>query len=1219
MKITNKQSRRILAFPLAIMLGGQLMAAQMTPLPRMVDFTKGDQPEAATSAYSLRWEGVMGIPNGVEEKGADARQIYISQIAKGGTLDGKLRVGDVVLGLNGKRFDGNVIDTFRTTVEDAPLYDKAGGFSMLVWRDGGEITLTFQTLVPVPDLTQPYDVGKIHDWTLGPTGARGWLFNRGLDTTDARQIRITRIDAGSPASGVLEIGDVILGVKGKPFANDVRRAFGEAIADAETEQNKGRLELLCWRKGQQIPVTVQLKVMGSYSETSPYDCPKAKRIVEEGCREIMKDGLHKGIPGNLNALALLASGNPEYLDTVKAYAREVGPPDMKVKLQEGMYAWSWGYDNLLLTEYYLATKDDYVLPAIREFTVNIAAGQGYAGTWGHGMRVAGNNGTLGGYGAVNQAGLICWMSLVLGQKCGVTDEVVRTAVANSRKFFGFYVGKGSIPYGDHPPYALLHDDNGKSASAAISFGMLGDQVPATYFSRLATAAYGEKEYGHTGNYFSFLWGALGANCAGPEAVAAYMKELRWYYDFARGWNGRTIYQGKAGEPTGGSAEHQYGGWDMTGLFVLHYALPLKKLHITGKDANPVTPLTGKELQDAIACGSGFTYAPADFTYNSMTSAQLLKGLASWSPVVRQRAARAISKKQDDLVPQLIAMLDAGDLNTRYGACLALQYLEGRAAPAVDALTGLLSAKDMWLRTRAGFALATIGKPARKAVPEMLKRIQSPDPADKRDMEPKYFSFALFRTNYGDNLPRGKGLLADSVEGIDRDLLFPSIKRLLASDDGFCGWAMCSIFKSLSTAELKSLLPDIVRIAAETQPSGEMFAQDLRVEAFKFLAANKIPEGLPAFIKYFQTQNGWGCKTTVLLPLLKQYGPAARPILPQLKELQTTWKSRKDNSWQERAKLAAEIMQSIEQEDTGARERSAANAQRPQSSLPESVKATLDIPYADTSNTAQRLDLYLPAKRADDKPLPVIVFIHGGAWQGGNKTDGRGNVLPFVSGGRYAGASVEYRLSGAAKWPAQIEDCKAAIRWLKGHANEYGLDPQKIGVWGASAGGHLVAMLGVTGNARELEGTLGKHLDQTSRVACVADYFGPTNMLTMGDFPSKMAHNDPNSPESRLIGGAVQENKDKARNASPITYVTGDDAPVFIAHGTTDPLVPYNQSETFEAALKKANVPAYLQTIENGNHGGFEGPELKRRLTAFFDKYLHGADTTIDTGKLKVRE
>ncbi len=288
-------------------------------------------------------------------------------------------------------------------------------------------------------------------------------------------------------------------------------------------------------------------------------------------------------------------------------------------------------------------------------------------------------------------------------------------------------------------------------------------------------------------------------------------------------------------------------------------------------------------------------------------------------------------------------------------------------------------------------------------------------------------------------------------------------------------------------------------------------------------------------------------------------------------------------------------------------------------VPDSVKLTADIPYADTARKSQRLDLLLPAKRSTEKPLPVIVYIHGGAWKGGTKEQGRGSVIPYVASGDYAGVSVEYRLSGEAIWPAQIEDCKAAIRWVKANAKEQGLDPDKIGVWGGSAGGHLVAMLGVAGDVKALEGTVGKHLDQTSRITCVADYFGPTNLLTMGDFPSSMQHNAPNSPESELIGGAILENKEKAQAASPVTYITSDDAPTFIAHGTTDPIVPYNQSETFATALKNANIPIYLETIENGNHGGFEGPKLNARLKAFYDKYLRGQDTIIETGTLKVRE
>ncbi|MCF7676170.1 MAG: alpha/beta hydrolase fold domain-containing protein [Akkermansiaceae bacterium] len=308
-----------------------------------------------------------------------------------------------------------------------------------------------------------------------------------------------------------------------------------------------------------------------------------------------------------------------------------------------------------------------------------------------------------------------------------------------------------------------------------------------------------------------------------------------------------------------------------------------------------------------------------------------------------------------------------------------------------------------------------------------------------------------------------------------------------------------------------------------------------------------------------------------------------------------------------------------EEDRALRQRNRATQQA--KTTPVAVKATLDIPYADTDNRAQRLDLFLPKTPAGNKPLPVIVFIHGGAWQAGSKAGGRGHLMPYVASGRYAGASVEYRLSQETRWPAQIHDCKAAIRWLKGHAKEFNLNPEKIAVWGTSAGGHLVAMLGVSGEDQILEGKLGKFLDQSSRVTCVADYFGPTNLLTMGDFPSTMQHNDANSPESKLIGGAIQEHKDAARNASPLFYITDDDAPVFIAHGTTDPLVPYNQTETFAAALKKAGVPVYSQTIRDGGHGGFEGPKLNARLKTFFDLYLLGIGdpTGIETDALKVRE
>jgi acetyl esterase/lipase len=198
------------------------------------------------------------------------------------------------------------------------------------------------------------------------------------------------------------------------------------------------------------------------------------------------------------------------------------------------------------------------------------------------------------------------------------------------------------------------------------------------------------------------------------------------------------------------------------------------------------------------------------------------------------------------------------------------------------------------------------------------------------------------------------------------------------------------------------------------------------------------------------------------------------------------------------------------------------------------------------------------------------------------------------------ASINYRLSQHAVFPAQIEDCKAAIRWLRANAVKYHIDPDHIGVWRASAGGHLVAMLGTTGNVMDLEGT-GGNLDQSSRAQGVVDWFGPTDMTAMGKQADK-----PGTPVAKLIGGPVQENQEKARKASPMTYVGKDSAPFLIMHGDQDNTVPLQQSEVLAEALKKAGVEVKLQIIEGNGHGGpsFSSPENRKLIEDFFAKHLH---------------
>ena len=272
-------------------------------------------------------------------------------------------------------------------------------------------------------------------------------------------------------------------------------------------------------------------------------------------------------------------------------------------------------------------------------------------------------------------------------------------------------------------------------------------------------------------------------------------------------------------------------------------------------------------------------------------------------------------------------------------------------------------------------------------------------------------------------------------------------------------------------------------------------------------------------------------------------------------------------------------------------------------LPAPVALQANIPYANTDNPRQKLDLLLPKNATENGTLPVIVYIHGGAWLAGDRVFGHDRLSAYVSSGKYAGVSIGYRLSREAKWPAQIHDCKAAIRWIRANADKYRLDPDRIGVIGDSAGGHLAAMLGTSGGVDDLDGVLGEHTDVSSQVQCVVDQFGPSDLLAMKDYPSRLDHDQANSPEGMLIGGRVSENQEIADSASPITYVSDDDPPFLIIHGNRDMVVPYNQSERFAAALKQAQVECAFMTVDGAGHGGFRNPKVRQRRRQFLDTHL----------------
>ncbi len=269
----------------------------------------------------------------------------------------------------------------------------------------------------------------------------------------------------------------------------------------------------------------------------------------------------------------------------------------------------------------------------------------------------------------------------------------------------------------------------------------------------------------------------------------------------------------------------------------------------------------------------------------------------------------------------------------------------------------------------------------------------------------------------------------------------------------------------------------------------------------------------------------------------------------------------------------------------------------------------DLAYA-TLSSAQKLDLYIPTSGSG--PFPVVIMVHGGGFMMGDKADGAGltGVDQLLAAG-YAVASINYRLSSEAIYPAQIFDAKAAVRFLRANAAQYNLNPDQFGAWGASAGGSLVSLLGTTCGVAELEGAELGNAEQSSCVQAVVDWFGPIDFLKMDEqfagTSCPQTHDAANSPESMLVGAAIQTVPEIVQTTNPMNYITADDAPFFIENGTADCNIPPIQNKNLADALSAvigADNVTYI-SLEGAGHGGsqFGTAENLALVIAFLDKYL----------------
>lgn len=735
---------------------------------------------------------------------------------------------------------------------------------------------------PVPDLTQGGQPSSNHTWTLGATGARGWFWNwklaSGVQNDDARQILITDVAEGSPAAGLLKPGDVITGIDGQPFRSDARCAFAQAVTDAETEARAGVLKLLRWRDGQTVDIQLKLRILGAYTPTAPYACEKSRLIFEQGCEAIARRGFKNrngkvqiSIANDMNALALLAlvaSGNEAHRPLVAEYARAVAD-----SRPGGLESWGYAYETLFLAEYALATRDQSVMPGLKRLTLDIARGASAVGTWGH--RFAAPSGNLNGYGCMNQPGIPLTLAMVLAREAGVNDPDLDKAIAVASAFLRQWVDRGAIPYGDHDAWPW-HEDNGKCSGAAVLFDLLGDREAAAYYARMATAAYAERESGHTGNYFNILWALPGVSRCGPAATSAYFNQARWYYDLARAWDGSVGYVAIRGE-------NSYENWDCTGSYLLGYALPLKSLYITGRRPGAAPVLTQTEVDETIAAGRDFSFFDADrhLWYADRPTDALLAGLSSWSPAVRQRSAIALAHRPGDFLPQLVELLDGNDPHGRYGACEAVANLGAKADSLAPRIRALLNDRDPWLRMLAARAIPRMSQTIRSAaVPDLLNAALINDPSDRRQRLAGEVAKALFSLSPGTGEPAP--ILARSLDGVDRPLLHAALKRVISNEDGLIRGLAAGIYPLLTPDDARAILPELVSAIRTNAPSGEMFRYGVRYNGLDLLARLRITEGMALSID-LMNEFEWGSEVGRCIRPLRAYGGAARPLIPRLHE------------------------------------------------------------------------------------------------------------------------------------------------------------------------------------------------------------------------------------------------------------------------------------------------------------------------------------------------
>lgn len=275
-------------------------------------------------------------------------------------------------------------------------------------------------------------------------------------------------------------------------------------------------------------------------------------------------------------------------------------------------------------------------------------------------------------------------------------------------------------------------------------------------------------------------------------------------------------------------------------------------------------------------------------------------------------------------------------------------------------------------------------------------------------------------------------------------------------------------------------------------------------------------------------------------------------------------------------------------------------------IPDDIERRSNIRFTRDTEPPLHLDVFRAKGVLNQSLQPAVIWIHGGGWMSGDRERGVERIFGLVRMGM-VGVSIDHRPSQEAIFPAQLHDCKCAVRFLRSHAAEFNIDASRIGAWGASSGGHLASLLAVTSDESTLEGTRGWN-EASSRIQAACSWFGPSDLNLMDQFPSGItplsASMDERSAEGRLVGGHVAQRQELVAMANPIRYIKPNCPPILLMHGAKDNIVPVTSSERFYDALIDQKAPASLHVIKNGHHNAYLwGDHHIRLVEEFFEWHL----------------